>query len=88
MRNQPENKQQKRCRCGSIKHLRVSPKEFPVGFVIIKAKKMALGMGLSQSEAKKAAEDAAAKEERKCLAAEAAGEGEKSAAEVTEDGYF
>ena len=32
-------------------------------------------MGLSQSEAKKAAEDTAAEEESKCLAAEAAGEG-------------
>ena len=35
-------------------------------------------MGLSKSEAKKAAEYAAAEEERKCLAAEATGEGEKS----------
>ena len=34
-------------------------------------------MGIYQSKAKKAAEDAAAKEESKCLAAEAAGEGEK-----------
>ena len=34
-------------------------------------------MGISQSEAKKAAEDAEAKEERKYMAAEAAGEGEK-----------
>ena len=49
---------------------------------------MALGMGLSQSEAKKAAEDATAEEERKCMAAEAAGEVEKSAAEVTDDGSF
>ena len=45
-------------------------------------------MGLSQSEAKKAAEDATAEEKSKCLTAEAAGEGEKSAAEVTEDGSF
>ena len=43
-----------------------------------KDKQLALGMGLSQSEAKKAAEDATAKEEIKCLAAEAAEEGEKS----------
>ena len=35
-------------------------------------------MGLSKSKAKKTAEDAAAEEESKCLAAEAAGEGEKS----------
>ena len=39
---------------------------------------MALGMGLSQDEAEKAAEDAAVQEEFKCLASEAAGEGEKS----------
>ena len=35
-------------------------------------------MVLSKSEAKNAAKDAAGEEERKCLAAEAAGEGEKS----------
>ena len=34
-------------------------------------------MALSKSEANKAAEDAAEEEERKCLVAEAAGEGEK-----------
>ena len=45
---------------------------------IRKANKLALGMGISQSEAKKAAEDAAAEEESVCPAAEAAGEGEKS----------
>ena len=35
-------------------------------------------MALSKSKSKKAAEDAAAEEERKFLASEAAGEGEKS----------
>ena len=45
-------------------------------------------MGLSKSKAMKAAADAAAEEESKCLAPEAAGEDEKSAAEVNEDGYF
>ena len=49
-----------------------------MGLEIRKAKTMVLGMGLSQYEAKKAAEDAAVEEERKCLEAEAAGEGEKS----------
>ena len=39
---------------------------------------MALRMGIFQAETKKAAEDAAAKEEGKCLAAEAAGEGKES----------
>ena len=72
------NNQHKRCRCGSIKNLRNSYKYCPVGIAIRKAKILALGMGLSKSEAKKAVEDAAEEEERKCLAAEAAGEGEKS----------
>ena len=45
-------------------------------------------MGISQSEAKKAAEYSTEEEERKCLVAEAAGDGEKSAAEATEDGSF
>ena len=49
-----------------------------MGFEIRKAKTLALGMVISLSEAKKAAEEAAAEEEIKCLAAEAAGEGEKS----------
>ena len=76
--NQPEKKQQKWCRCGSIKHLRVTSKYCPVGLAIRRAKTLALGMGISQSEAKKAAEDSAAEEERKFLAAEAPGEGDKS----------
>ena len=59
-----------------------------MGLAIRKAKKLVFGMGLSQSEAKKASEDATSEEERKCLTAEAVGEGEKSAAEVTEDGSF
>ena len=75
MSNKPERNQQKRCRCGSIKHLRVSSEDFPLGLEIREAKKMALGMGLSQSEAKKAEEDATAEEKRKYLAAEAAREG-------------
>ena len=37
---------------------------------------MAFGMGLSQSKAKKSAEDATAEEEIKCLMVEAAAEGE------------
>ena len=74
--NHPEKKQQKQCQCGSIKHLRVSSKGFPVAFATRKAKNLALGMGMSQSEAKKESEDTTAEEERKCLAAEAAGEGE------------
>ena len=76
MINQPEKKQQKRCRCSFIKHLQVSSKDCPVGLLIVWAKTMALWMGLSQSEAKKAAEDATEEEESKYLAAEAAGWGE------------
>ena len=60
MGNQPEKNQQKRCRCGSIDHLRVSSKDCPVVLAIRKAKKLSLGMGISQSESKKAAEDATA----------------------------
>ena len=52
-----------------------------MGIAIRKAKKLALGMGLSQSEAKKAAEYEAAEEEGKYLAAEPAREGEKLSAE-------
>ena len=66
--NQLEKKQQKRCQCGSIKHLLVASKDCPVGLSIRNSKKLALGMGLSQSEAEKAAEeDPSAEEERKCL---------------------
>ena len=54
----------------------------------LEGQKMASGMGISQSEAKKVEEDAGAEEERKCMAAEAAEESEKSASEVTEDGSF
>ena len=49
-----------------------------MGILIRKAKKLALEMALSKSEAKKAAEDAAAEEDSNCLAADAAGEGGKS----------
>ena len=49
-----------------------------MGLAIRKANKLALEMALSKSEAKKAAEDAAAEEKSKCLAAEATWEGRKS----------
>ena len=78
MNNEPEKKQQKRFQYGSIKHLRISSKDCPVGLAIRKAKKLALEMALSKYKAKKAAEDAAAVENIKCMAAEAAGEGGKS----------
>ena len=69
--------QQKRCGCGSIKHLHISFKDCLVGLAIRKSQKLALEMELYKSEAKKATEDAAAEEERKCLEAEADGEGGK-----------
>ena len=59
-----------------------------MGLPIIKVTKLALGVGLSHSESRNSAEYAAAEEESKFLAVEAAGEGEKPAAEVTEDGSF
>ena len=49
MINKPGQKQQKRCRCGSIKYSRVTSKDFPVGLAIKKPKKMALGMDISRS---------------------------------------
>ena len=49
-----------------------------MGLAIRQAKKSTLEMSLSKSEAKNAAEDAAADEESKCIAVEAPGEGEKS----------
>ena len=73
----------KRCLCGSVKYSQVSTKDFPVGLAMRKAKKMALGMALSKSEAKKTVEDAAAEEERICMAAEAAGENAKSDEEAS-----
>ena len=49
------NNQQKRCWCGSIKHLRISSKDFPVGLAIRKAKKSSLETDQSKSKAKKEA---------------------------------
>ena len=77
--NQPEksnHNQQKRCRCGCIKHLRIISKDCPVGIAMINSKKLDLGMGISQSKNSKAPEDAAEEEEGKCLATEAVGEDE------------
>ena len=72
------NNQQRRCQCGSTKHLRISSKDCPVGLAIRKAKKSALETAPSKLEAKKAEEDSAAEEDRKCLDEEAAGKGGKS----------
>ena len=36
--NQPGKKQQKRCWCSSIKHLRVTSKDFPMGLAVRKDK--------------------------------------------------
>ena len=54
------NNQQKQCKCGCVKHLRISHKDCPVGLAIIKAKKPALETAPSKLEANKAAEDSAA----------------------------
>ena len=72
------NNQQKQCKCGYIKHLRISSKDCPVGLAIRKAKKLALETSPFKLEAKKTAEDSAAEEERKCLDEEASGKGGKS----------
>ena len=63
MNNQLKKQQQMRCQCGSIKHSRVTSKEFPVGLAIRKAQKSALEMALSKSEAKNAVEDVAEEED-------------------------
>ena len=72
------NNQQNHSKCGSVKHLRISQKDCPVGLAIRKAKKSALDTMPSKLEANKAVEDAVAEEERKFLAEEAAGKGGKS----------
>ena len=72
------NNQQKQCKCGSVKHLRISHKDCPVGLAIRKGNKSALETAPSKLEAKKAAEDSAAEEERKFLTEEAGGKGGKS----------
>ena len=56
----------------------ISHKDCSVGLAIRKAKKSAWETAPSKLEAKKAAEDAAAEKESKCLAAEAAEKGGKS----------
>ena len=53
--NEPKklnHKQQIRCQCGYIKHLRITSRGFPVGVSYRKAQNLALGMGLSQAEKK------------------------------------
>ena len=81
--NQPEKMEHKLRRCGFIKHSLVSTKDCPVGLTMQKAKKLALGMALSKSEAKKTVEDAAVEEDRICMAEEAAGENSKSDEEAS-----
>ena len=49
-----------------------------MGISYWKDKKLALGMGISQAEEKKAGEDVVSEEEVNCLAEEADGEGEES----------
>ena len=48
------NNQQKQCKYGSVKHLRISHNDCPVGLAIRKAKKSALETAPSKLEAKKA----------------------------------
>ena len=49
-----------------------------MGLAFRKAKKLALGMGLSQYKENRASEDTSTEEEMKCLVEEATGKGEKS----------
>ena len=63
------NNQQKHCKCGPVKHLHISRRDFHVGIAIRKAKKSVLETAPSKLEANKAVEDSAAEEEIKCLRA-------------------
>ena len=73
------NNQQKQWKCGPIKHLRISRKDFPVGFAIRKSKKLVLETAPSKLEAKKAVEDSAAEEGIKCLRAGKGGKSDEGA---------
>ena len=77
MNNQPGGKAKKVVPVWLHQALTSYFKVFPFGTCTYENKKSALGMALSKSEAKKAAEYATSEEERKCLAVEAAGEGGK-----------
>ena len=68
----------KRFWCGSIGHLLINTRDFPVWLSYQKAKILALEIGLSQFEAKKEGEVVAVEEEEKCLASEAAVEDAES----------
>ena len=49
------NNQEKQCKCGSVKHLRISHKDFHVALAIRKARNLALETEPSKLEAKKEA---------------------------------
>ena len=56
--NQIKNKVNKKFRCGSIRHLQITLRDFPVGVSFQKVNMLALDMGLSQYKGKKAGEGA------------------------------
>ena len=58
------NGKEKRFRCVSLEHLRITSKDYPIWVSLQKRKKKALGMGLSQKEAKKVVEGALAEAEK------------------------
>ena len=66
MDNQPgKSTEKKECfQCGSLEHLRITSKEFPIGIYYQNKKNKALQMGLSQKEAKKAAENSLSEAEK------------------------
>ena len=47
LQGKSSQKQQNRSQCGSIKHLYITTRDFPVGISYRKAKKLALGMVIS-----------------------------------------
>ena len=62
------------CRCGSIKNLQIAFKDLPMRLAMQKARILALRMELSQSETKKAVEQAEVEDKGNCLVEEVDGE--------------
>ena len=72
--NQPEKYKKNMCRCGSIKNLQIAFKDLPMWLAMQKARILALRMELSQSETKKAVEQASVEDKGNCLVEEVDGE--------------
>ena len=69
-----KNTRKNMCRCGSIKNLQITFKGLPMRLAMHKARILALRMELSQSETKKAVEQASVEDKENCLVEEVDGE--------------